>query len=148
MAAFAPNLGISTEHIASAATRLGVQFPDELTTIWTVSNGLELAGGWRFLPVFDPAEPRKTCSDIVYENTKGRWSYMPDNLVVIATGDTGNCLVLAKNDDSLNPQVLLWDHETNRTRRWSRTLIQVLEVARKRFARINRQIERSTRRRK
>jgi hypothetical protein len=134
----------SDKTIAAAEGQLGVRFPEELKAVWRVSNGLDdFPGGWRLFPVFDRAEPRKTCSHIVYENTKARWEYMSPFLVSIAVGDTGNQLVLERQGDQLANKILLWDHETNRTRKWSKDFAYLLERATARCAKIEKMISRS-----
>jgi hypothetical protein len=136
-------LGASEEVIAAAESQMGVQFPQGLKAVWRVSNGLELPGGWRMYPVFDPSEPRKTCSHIGYENTRGRWSYMDQSLVSLAHGVTGNQLVLVREGNVLSDTILLWDHETNRTRKWGRGFEYLLQKAQARITKIERQINRS-----
>ncbi|QSB00008.1 SMI1/KNR4 family protein [Methylomonas sp. EFPC1] len=59
------------ELIHSAEAELGVVFPAELKAIWSINNCNELPGGWRFFPVFDPSNPRKTAGAITYENLRG-----------------------------------------------------------------------------
>ena len=142
------SLGASDELILNAETEMSLRFPAGLKNVLRVSNGLDLPGGWRFLPVFDPAEPRKTCSHIGYENSKGRWSYMSDSLVTIATGDTGNQLVLLREADGLSDQILLWDHETNKTRKWGKDFTYLLQKAQARCDKINKQFARSMRQRR
>jgi hypothetical protein len=137
------NLGTTNENIAKAEAKLKTKFPDGLKQIWQISNGLELVGGWRFFPVFDPKEPRKTCNDIVYENTKARWSYMDENLIAIAGGDTGNQLVLKKTENKLDSVVYLWNHETNKIKKWGKDLSYILSKAKNRIGKIERQILKS-----
>ena len=137
------NLGAPPDAVQAAASALGVVFPAELVAVWAVSNGLELPGGWRFFPVFDGKEARKTSNHIVYENTKGRWEIMDPELVAIAYGDTGNALVLRKSAMSLEPTVFVWDHETRRTKKWSRDLAYVAAKAKARVADIEKRIRRA-----
>jgi len=68
---------------------------------------------------------------------------MPEDLIAIAHGDTGNCLALRKIDGALAPLVLLWDHETNKTRRGSQSLEYIKDKALGRVARIEKQIAKS-----
>ena len=136
-------LDVSEESIAVAENQMGVQFPEGLKAVWQVSNGLELPGGWQLYPVFDPSEPRKTCNHIGYENTKGRWSYMDQSLVSIAHGVTGNQLVLLREGNALSDTIFLWDHETNKTRRWGRGFEYLLQKAQARTAKIEKKINRS-----
>jgi len=132
--------------IREAAGRLDVRFPDPLVQVWSMANGFDLPGGWRFPPVFDAANPRKTCNDIVYENTKGRWEWMPQELVIIACGETGNRLVLRKSPDGqLQSDIQLWDHETNRIRKWSKDFAYIAQKASARVARIGKASQRSHR---
>ena len=129
---YAPaNIGASLEAIKSAEKELGVLFPDELKWIWQVANGLDLPNGWHMHPVFDPSNPKKTCNSIVYENApgKGRWGYMPDNLISIANNGTGNQLVLTIVDGCLAPDVLVWNHSRNATKSWGKTLDYILKQA-------------------
>ena len=142
-----PSLGVSEEMMKAAAEELGVEFPEQLKEIWKVSNGLELPGGWIFHPVFDISNPRKTSNHIVYENTQARWEYMHDDLISIAAGDTGNQLVLQKTRSGLlSPDVYLWNHETNKIKKWSRSLDFIKEKAQKRIENIKLQIQRAAKR--
>jgi len=140
------NLGATDDLIAKAEEALGVRFPEGLRRVWRISNGLELPGGWRFFPVFDPKEPRKTCSHIGYENSKSRWSCMAENLISIAGGDTGNRLVLESDGVRLGDTILLWNHETNRTRKWGKGFDYIMGKAESRVARIEKQMARSLKR--
>ena len=129
-------IGTSIESVKNAEVKLGVTFPEELVQIWIISNGLELPEGWQLFPVFDLTNPRKTSNDIVYENTKGRWPTMDNNLISIAAGDTGNQLVLQRVDNIINNTVLLWDHENRETTPWDKELKDILEIAKERAANI------------
>ncbi|WP_336785007.1 SMI1/KNR4 family protein [Paenibacillus sp. MMO-177] len=141
------NLGVTDEMIKAAAEELGVEFPEQLNEIWKVSNGLELPGGWRFYPVFDRSNPRKTSNHIVYENTKARWDYMYEELISIASGDTGNQLVLKKSNSTLLfPDVYIWNHETNKIKKWSKSLDYIKEKAQKRIDNIESQIQKAAKR--
>lgn len=142
------NLGASDAVITTAERALAVRFPEELKSVWRVSNGLKLPGGWVLFPVFDPDQPRKTCSHIGYENTKVRWSTMSDELISIASGMTGNQLVLHRSGDSLEGPILCWDHETGRTRKWPRDFVYLLSMAQARAVKIRQQIARSLKRSK
>ncbi len=142
------NLGTGPENIDAAEKTLAVRFPRQLRDIWLVLNGMELPGSWRFLPVFDPGNPRKTSNDIVYENTKGRWPTMGEDLVSIAVNDYGDQLVLPKTGVALLAEVRVWDHETSRTRKWSKSLDYILEQARRRLEKIARAREKGQRRSK
>lgn len=103
------NLGATDDLILRAESKMGFCFPDGLKLVWRKSNGLELPGGWHLHPVFDPNEPRKTCSHIVSENSHSRWSYMAKDLISIASGDTGNQLVLESDGVHLGETILLWN---------------------------------------
>jgi len=97
--------------------------------------------------VFDISNPRKTSNHIVYENTKARWEHMHEDLISIAAGDTGNQLVLQKTRSGLlSPDVYLWNHETNKIKKWSRSLDFIKEKAQKRIENIELQIQRAAKR--
>jgi cell wall assembly regulator SMI1 len=134
------NLGTSSQSIEEAEKQLSVKFPGGMRAALAISNGLEIPPDWIFYPVFDHANPRKTASHIVYENTKGRWSYMAADFICIAGNGTGNQLVLKKEGEVLSPEILVWDHETNKTRKWSKTFDYVSSMAKKRAERIEKQI--------
>ena len=136
-------LGTSQEAIDEASRILGVTFPRILEEIWLTSNGLELPGGYRLYPVFDRNNPRKSWGHIVYENTQGRWSYMPKDLISIAGGDTGNRLVLKKDIDILGTDVYIWNHETNKIKRRTKGLEDILAKAKKRVEKIENKILKS-----
>jgi hypothetical protein len=136
-------LGTSSQNIEEAEKQLAVRFPEGMRAVLSISNGLEVPPDWIFYPVFDNANPRKTASHIVHENTKGRWSYMATDLVSIAGDGTGNQLVLKKEGATLSPQILVWDHETNKTRPWPKDFDYALSIARKRVERIQKQINKS-----
>lgn len=141
------NLGVSEEMIQEAAAELGVEFPEQLKEIWKIANGLELPGGWVFHPVFDHSNPRKTSNHIVYENTKGRWEYMHEDLISIAAGDTGNQLVLQKTSSGLlNSDVYIWNHETNKIKKWSKSLEFIIQKAHNRIENIKLQIQKAAKR--
>ncbi|KGK85832.1 hypothetical protein DP73_18045 [Desulfosporosinus sp. HMP52] len=137
-----PNLGISIEQIGVAADAMGIKFQEQLTSIWQISNGIELPGGWLFYPVFDKSNPRKTSNHIVYENTKGRWPYMSDEFISIAGNDTGNQLVIKKSGSTTDTEIFVWNHETNKIKKWSKNLNYIKEQAIKRVEKVNTQIKR------
>ncbi|MGE4274342.1 MAG: SMI1/KNR4 family protein [Desulfitobacterium sp.] len=141
-----PILGASDEAIKAASDCLGVSFPDQLKEIWAISNGLELAGGWIMFPVFDKANPRKTSNHIVYANTKGRWQYMPEDLVSIASNETGNQLVLEKVENELMPEVFVWYHESNRIKKWGKGLDYIKDRAFARVSKINAKVQKGVNR--
>ncbi|MCX6894200.1 MAG: SMI1/KNR4 family protein, partial [Verrucomicrobia bacterium] len=136
-------LGTSLQTIEEAEKQLSIKFPEPMREVMVVSNGLEIPPDWIFYPVFDQTNPRKTASHIVYENTKGRWSYMAADFICIAGNGTGNQLVLKKEGELLAPDILVWDHETNKTRKWSKTFDYVLSIAKKRVERIEKQMNRN-----
>jgi hypothetical protein len=131
-----PRLGAPPAAIEEASARLGVIFPPELEAVWLLCNGIELPSGWLLYPVFDRQNPRKTSNDIVYENTKGRWDTMDSKLLAIAGNGTGNQLVLERLESSTGASILVWDHETRRTRPWSKDFSYLKAVAEKRVVRI------------
>jgi hypothetical protein len=137
----AMQLGTTPEAIAETEREMGMVFPDILKQLWLVSNGLELPGGWQVFPIFDAANPRKTSNHIKYENAPGRrWDSMDASLVVIARGDTGNCLVLRNKDGIMDETVYHWDHERSTARKWSKSLAYILDTARSRVAKIEKQV--------
>jgi hypothetical protein len=140
-------IGATEDIIAATEGKMGVHFPEGLKKAWRISNGLELAGGWRLYPVYDPKEPRKTCNDIRYENTKGRWDYMDASFISIADGDTGNRLVLKNINGILEETIYLWNHETNKTRKWGKDFEYLMAKAKARVANIEKQIQKSMKRR-
>lgn len=142
------NLEASVELISTAEQEMGLSFPGGLKQVWAISNGLELPGGWQLFPVFDPANARKTSNHIFYENTRARWDYMAEDLITIANGDTGNCLVLKCEDNRLGDEIYHWNHETNRTKKWGKSWDYILSKAESRIARIKAQIARSNKQRK
>jgi hypothetical protein len=137
------NIGATEDIIEATENKMGIRFPEGLIKVWRISNGLELSGGWHLFPVYDPNEPRKTCNDIKYENTKGRWSYMDESFISIAGGDTGNQLVLKKNGDTVENTIYLWYHETNKTKKWGKDFDYLISKARARVATIDKQIMKS-----
>jgi len=66
-----PVLGATEVMISSAEAELGFLFPNELREAWKLYNCNEMSSGWRIFPIFDPANPRKTCGSVTYENMKG-----------------------------------------------------------------------------
>lgn len=141
------NLRVCEEMIRTASEELEVEFPEQLKEIWKISNGLELPGGWSFHSIFNKSNPRKTSNHIVYENTKGRWTYMHENLISIAASDTGNHLVLQKTSSRLlNSDVYIWNHETNKIKKWSRSLDFIKVKAHWRIENIKSQIKRAAKR--
>lgn len=140
-------LGAPLEAIIAAEQELGVIFPETLKAVWQVSNGLELPGGWIMYPIFDPANPRRTCNSIVYENAqdKGRWSYIADDLIAIADNIWGNKLVLRSEAGRLSTEILVWNHERNSTKKWGKTLEYILAKAEARVAAVKEARARSIR---
>jgi hypothetical protein len=127
-------LGTSDDCIAAAETKLGVVFPNTLREFYRLSNGIEIPPDWRVYSVFNPSNPRKSAINIVHENTTERWSYMSSELICLAGNGTGNQLVLKKSGQTLEEQIYVWDHETNKIRKWSKDLGYLAAAARKRVA--------------
>jgi hypothetical protein len=124
--------GFATDDlIRSAEAELGVVFPEELKAIWRVHNCNALPGGWRFFPVFDPANPRKTAGAITYENLRGAWGrrIRERGLIALASNGTGNHLVARVVDGRVEPHVFHWHHETERLTHWKPGLASVLSAA-------------------
>ena len=137
------NLGTANQNIEEAERQLAVKFPEDLRAIYSISNGLELPPDWTLYSVFDPTNPRKSSNHIVYENTKGRWSYMAADFTCIADNSTGNQLVLKKEGEVMSSEILIWDHETNKTRKWSKSFDYILSMAKKRVERIEKQMNKN-----
>ena len=136
-------LGAGDEIIQAAEKDMGLCFPEGLKMVWRLSNGLELPGGWRLFPVFDPKEPQKTCNHVGYENTKGRWPYMDESLLSIAADDSGNQLVLKRDGTVCLDTIFHWNHETNRIRKWGKGFDYLLAKAQGRVTKIEKQIVKS-----
>jgi hypothetical protein len=128
-----PALGVTEEMIAAAETELGIRFPEELREAWMLYNCNELRGGWRIFPVFDPANPRKTCGSVTRENLRGAWGQeaMSDGLVSIADNGTGNQLVLKVASGCAGAQVYRWHHETRKLTPWKAGLASIRAAAAK-----------------
>lgn len=126
-------LGVTEDQVADAESALGIRFPDDLREAWKLYNCNELRGGWRVFPVFDPANPRKTCGSITYENVTGVWGQevRAEGLVTIASNGTGNQLVLKVVDGRAGDQVYHWHHETHRLTAWKPGLAAIRAVAAK-----------------
>lgn len=118
--------------IAAAETELGVRFPDELRQVWTLFNCNEMSG-WRVFPIFDPANPRKTCGSVTYENIKGVWGreVMSQGLVSIADNGTGNQLVLKVALGQAEATVFRWHHATHKLAVWNPGLVSIKRSAAK-----------------
>lgn len=119
--------------IASAEAELGIRFPKELREAWKLYNCSELNGGWRIFPVFDHANPRKTCGSVTYENSKGVWgrAVMAEGLVSIADNGTGDQLVLEVVCGQAKDQVFLRHHETSKLSTWKPGMASILAAATK-----------------
>jgi hypothetical protein len=115
-----PAMGVTEDLIVAAETELGIRFPEELRDVWKLYNCNEMTGGWRIFPVFDPANPRKTCGSVSYENIKGVWGrqVMSEGLVSIADNGTGNQLVLKVVSGTAGAQVYRWHHATHELALW------------------------------
>jgi hypothetical protein len=139
------NLGASDAVIREAEQKLGVIFPETLCNFYRLSNGMEVPPDWQVYSVFDPSNPRKSANHIVYENTTGRWSYMPQDLICLAGNGTGNQLVLKKSGQTLDSEIYIWNHETNKVRKWAKDLTFLETAAQKRVAKIEKQIQKAQR---
>lgn len=119
--------------IRDAERELGMDFPAELKSIWLIHNCNELPGGWRFYPVFDPANPRKTAGSITYENLRGAWGVHLRSLglLALACNGTGNHLVLRILDGHAKPDIFQWNHETGRLTPWKPGIAAVMRSATK-----------------
>jgi hypothetical protein len=128
-----PPTAASAELIAAAEAELGVRLPESLKQAWSLHNCNELRGGWRVFPVFDPANPRKTCNSVVYENLKSPWGQRVRELglITIADNGTGNQLVLKVEDGIGMPDAFHWHHETERLAPWKPGLQSILDSARR-----------------
>jgi hypothetical protein len=128
-----PALGVTEEMITAAETELGVRFPDELREAWVLYNCNEMGGGWRIFPIFDPANPRKTCGSVAYENLKGVWGreVMSQSLVSIADNGTGNQLVLKVVSGQAEATVFRWHHATHKLTVWKPGLVEIKNSAAK-----------------
>ncbi|MBL8525697.1 MAG: SMI1/KNR4 family protein [Betaproteobacteria bacterium] len=127
------SLGVTEEMISAAEGELGIRFPEMLRDAWKAYNCVELRGGWRVFPIFDPANPRKTAGSITYENIKGSWGQvvMEQGLVSIADNGTGNQLVLKVHDGRASVDAFHWQHDTNALRPWKAGLGSILTSAAK-----------------
>ncbi len=133
-----PSLGVTEEMILAAEAELGIRFPETLRTAWKTYNCVELRGGWRVFPVFDPANPRKTAGSITYENIKGSWGQvvMEQGLVTIADNGTGNQLVLKVTGGQASEEAFHWQHDTNGLKPWKAGLDSILASATKSLEKI------------
>lgn len=118
--------------IDEAERELCVVFPVELRAVWLTHNGIELPGGWRFFPVFDPGNPRKTAGSVTYENLRGAWGMhlRSLDLVALASNGTGNHLVMRVVDGVAIRDILHWNHETEKLTRWKPGIDAVMRSAR------------------
>lgn len=123
------DLGSNIKDIEKAESRLQVVFPSELKQAWMTYNVIELRGGWFVHPIFDKSNPRKTCSDIIYANTTGRWEYMDEDLLSIADNGTGNQLVLKLKDGRAENIVYKWHHETEELIHWTPGIDAIIQEA-------------------
>jgi hypothetical protein len=139
------SLGANDLAIHDAESKLGVTFPAALCDFYRVCNGIEMPPDWRVYAVFDPSNPRKSANHIVHANTAGRWPYLPQDYICLAQNGTGNQLVLKKSGPTLDLEIYVWDHETNTVLRWSKGLDDLIAAARKRTARIGRQMQQGSR---
>lgn len=126
-----PVLGATEVMISSAEAELGFLFPNELREAWKLYNCNEMSSGWRIFPIFDPANPRKTCGSVTYENMKGVWGrhVMEEGLVSIADNGTGNQLVLKVVSGQAQDQVFHWHHETHKLSPWKPGIASIKAIA-------------------
>ena len=123
-------LGIDETEIIKAEEALKIKFPDMLRKAWLTYNVIDLRGGWWVFPIFDVRSPRKTCSNIVYENTTNGWSELqPDNVFAIADNGSGNQLVIKHIDGVAENDVYHWHHETGKLKKWKPGLDAILARA-------------------
>lgn len=128
-----PALGVTEEMIVGAEAELGIRFPDELREAWILYNCNEMGGGWRIFPIFDAANPRKTCGSVTYENLKGVWGreVMSQGLVSVAANGTGDQLVLKVVSGQAGATVFRWHHATHKLVVWKPGLVSVKRSAAK-----------------
>jgi hypothetical protein len=128
-----PRINAPEALVLAAESELGIRLPDALKAAWLHCNCNELRGGWRIFPVFDPANPRRTCNSIVYENLKAPWGQRVRALGLLTIGDngTGNQLVLKVEHGVASPEVFHWQHETERLTTWQPGLLSIVESARR-----------------
>lgn len=121
------------ELIKNAEIELNLTFPEALKAIWRTHNCNELSGGWRFFPVFDPANPRKTAGAITYENVRGAWGQhlRTLGLLAVANNGTGNHLVMRIIDGAVEPEIRHWHHETGKLTVWKPGIASVMRSAQK-----------------
>ena len=121
------------ELIDQAEIELGIALPEEFKSIWRTHNCNELSGGWRFYPVFDPSNPRKTAGSITYENLRGAWGkhIRSLGLLALAENGTGNHLVARVVDGHVEPKIFHWHHETQRLTHWKPGVSAVMKSAQK-----------------
>lgn len=123
-------LGIDKTEIIKAEEKLSIKFPETLKQAWETYNVIELKGGWFVFPIFDQRSPRKTCGNIVYENTSASWrELVPENLLMIAENGTGNFLVVKITDGIASEEVFHWHHETGKLTKWKPTIESILKTA-------------------
>ena len=123
----------SDELIRQSEAELGVEFPEEFKAIWRTHNCNELSSGWRFYPIFDPSNPRKTAGSITYENLRGVWGSRIRSLglLALASNGTGNHLVARVVDGHVEPKIFHWHHETERLTHWKPGVPAVMQSAQK-----------------
>jgi len=117
--------GTTTVEIEAAEASLGRALPYSFATWLLLNNGRSL-GGLLVFPVFDARNPRKTWNSIVRHYNEG-WREWRDtfdhtgadfsNLLPFAESGTGDyyCFDYDRTDASLEPDVVLWSHETGET---------------------------------
>jgi len=123
----------SDELIHQAEIELGITLPEELKSIWRTYNCNEVSGGWRFYPIFDPSNPRKTASSIAHENLRGVWGkhIRSLGLLALASNGSGNHLVARVIDNYVEPMIFHWHHETEKLTPWKPGISAVIKSAQK-----------------
>ncbi|KFN46857.1 SMI1/KNR4 family protein [Arenimonas metalli] len=124
---------VSDALIDQAEAELGLGLPEQFKAIWRTHNCNELAGGWRFYPIFDPLDPRKTACSITHENLRGAWGGQVRSLglLALASNGTGNHLVARIVDGCVEPVILHWHHETGKCTHWKPGVDAVQRAAQK-----------------
>lgn len=134
------NLGADPESIKAAETVLNCALPPLFKGILMVCNGFECPPDWRITGVWDKMNARRATDNLVYQNTDARWEIMPADLLAIADNGTGNRLVFRKEGECALEKIYVWNHETNKVKPWSKTLADLMAIAQKRVADIERRI--------
>jgi hypothetical protein len=136
------NLGTTIEFIHNAEKQLGSTFPEKYKELLLLSNGIECPPDWEIYSVFDSTNPRKSSrNEIVSPNTNARWEYMDKNLLCIASNGFGNRLVVNMFESA--DIIYIWNHETNKLKKWSKDFDYLIVIAKKRIEKIEKLIKKS-----